>query len=671
MHWIFNTHRVYRRLGRGVISGLLVGLFLAWMLNSGYFVTWRTSFKDALYQGTGGDETSDFISIVAIDDASLQALGRSPSLWSRKAHADLIDILGAGRVKAIAFDILFAEPTPEDARLVEALAAAGQGIPGEKLPSVIIQPLAGLQQLPRSSNQVITFNQFIKPDEALLLASQDRFGRQYLGHVNILPDSDGFVRAMPLAIQDVSGVVYPTLGMAAYLGYLGFSPDEVRYDPTEVSFSGRTLSTNENGQMLIYYFGSPANSGKDTEHHFPVYSYIDILCSHRPDADYFLSEFSCAERSDPHTVSLEAFQGKLVFIGILGAVAEPDSFPVPISQSNEAMFGVEIHATLAENVHQSLDTIGRKLPLTEQTLSQQISWVLVLGVVSGLVFSLVRWYMAVVLALLAYLGVFGVGIQQFQNQSQVIELFFPLLTLSTMLFLTFVSNYLFEERRRSQINDLFQRYVSPEIARKIVEIADKGELDLSGEEREITVMFADIRGFTALSEGLSPKEVVEILNVLLERINLVVLSHGGAINKYIGDNIMAFWNAPYPQSDHAWRATEAGLAILKSVEELNASGRFKHNIQFGVGINTGVAVVGNIGSSQRLEYTPIGDTVNIAARLSGVAQGGSVLVGEQTHRAIRNRLEPYGHDEMFLKGKMYSLMVYEYRLPNDPSHSVG
>jgi adenylate cyclase len=141
----------------------------------------------------------------------------------------------------------------------------------------------------------------------------------------------------------------------------------------------------------------------------------------------------------------------------------------------------------------------------------------------------------------------------------------------------------------------------------------------------------------------------------------IVMQNGGAINKYIGDNLMAFWNAPYPQPDHAWLATKAGLEMLETVHKLNETRHFSAPVQFGIGINTGPVVVGNVGSSRRLEYTPIGDTVNTASRLCGIAPGGSCYIGVHTRELVGDRVTPVAEYHIKVKGKAEPVEVYELR----------
>jgi adenylate cyclase len=353
-----------------------------------------------------------------------------------------------------------------------------------------------------------------------------------------------------------------------------------------------------------------------------------------------------------------------VLVGALDAVGIHDNYPTPGS-GDEKMYGVEVHANIIETIYNGLperqDAIGQTLPLHPQSRSTQMILIFLMGLGAGIVLPFMRWY----IGLLAVTGIYAlywlVASYAFVERGEIYELLFPAGSLAFTYTAAAVISYVFEERRRGQIHDLFSRYVSPEIAQKIVESYDQGKLQLGGEERELTVLFADIRGFTPLSEGLAPAEVVALLNVFLEEMSTIVMKNGGAINKYIGDNIMAFWNAPYPQPDHAWMAVQAGLGMLEAVRRLNASGRFVTPVQFGIGINTGLVVVGNVGSRQRLEYTPIGDTVNTASRLCGVAPGGACFVGKGTYEIVKDRITPVQVHRMMLKGKHEPVEIYELR----------
>ncbi|MBI5931994.1 MAG: adenylate/guanylate cyclase domain-containing protein [Chloroflexi bacterium] len=645
---ILTAQHPARRLLRGVLIGIVVALMVSFALYRDWFLDIRLSLKDNLYSSA---PTSGNIVIIAVDDKSLAALGRSPADWNRAKHAQLIQFLAQADARVVTFDLFFdvaSEDTAEDAALVDAMNEACQPTPlGTCRGTEVILAAVGGQLIDTEQTSTVGTYSFIShPTDALDKAA----GR--LGHVTVHLDRDGSLRDVPLFIQTIDGEQIPTLGLASYLSYQRLDDASVRYEDGELRFYidpaspeytvVRKLPAENFARMLVYYFGEPSHID-EANSTYPVYSYIDVLEGRVPAED---------------------FANKVVLVGVLDASALPDRFPVPIAPANDRMYGVEFHANVIETIYQSDDkaarTAGLKVPPVPQSTRSEYMVVALFALMAGMLFSFLRWYMTLVAALLAYFLFFIYAGLAFTN-GRLLEIFFPGMTLVLVFVGTVISNYVFEERRRAEINDLFSRYVSTDIAQKILESYDRGELELGGEEREMTVMFADVRGFTTLSEGLPPHEVVRMLNLFLERMNEIVLKHGGAINKYIGDNLMAFWNAPYFQDDHAWKATQAALELLEAIKDINAEQQFKTPVQFGIGINTGIAVVGNIGSQQRLEYTPIGDTVNVASRLSGVAEGGACLVGPGTYIYLAERLQPARQISVRLKGKAQELVVYEFR----------
>lgn len=638
-----------RRLLRGVLIGGLVALMVSYALYQDLFLDIRLSLKDNLYTSA---KTSGNIVIIAVDDQSLGALGRSPADWDRANHARLIQFMAQADARVVTFDLFFdvaSEDSSGDASLVEAMNAACQATPFGTCrgTEVVLAAVAGQQIDTEATANPATYSYISHPTAQL----DEAAGR--LGHVTVHLDVDGSLRNVPLFVQTLDAEPMPTLGLATYLSYLRLDSASVRYEEGEIRFYPvpenpeysvvRELPAGDFARMLVYYFGPPSHvdEGDST---YPVYSYIDVLEGRVPP---------------------ENFANKIVLVGVLGASALPDRFPVPIAPANDRMYGVEFHANVIETIHQadekSAQTAGLKVPPVPQSTQGQYLVMMLVALGAGIVLSFLRWYMALLVIIVAYVVFYLYAGVAFTIGGTLLELFFPGLALVLVFMGTVISNYVFEERRRAEINDLFSRYVSTDIAQKILESYDRGELELGGEEREVTVMFADVRGFTTLSEGLPPSEVVRMLNLFLERMNEIVLKHGGAINKYIGDNLMAFWNAPYFQDDHAWKATQAALEMLEAIKDINAQQQFKTIVQFGIGINTGVVVVGNIGSQQRLEYTPIGDTVNVASRLSGVAEGGACLVGPGTYIYLTDRVEPVRQISVRLKGKAQELVVYEFR----------
>lgn len=651
IRWLITPQHPLRRLISGVIVGALVGLFLAFLLRADkYDRLWmdridpiQVGLQDGLYTPR---PTAGISVIIAIDDPSLATYGRSTAEWPRSVHTQMVEFLTEADARVIAFDVLFAEPTEDDADLAEAMIAARN----------VVQPVAGVDREVAPTTRV---GDLIAIDTPNYPTPQLKDAARLLGHGNIIPDGDGQVRRVPLFVMDGDQPL-PALGLAAYLQYLRFPLEVVEIEPGAVKFANRTLYTDSIGRMLIAYFGPPSKVYQPGA--FPVYSYVDVIEGRVPP---------------------DVFADKIVLIGALDSSAEPDSYATPSTATGAKMFGVEIHANIIETIHQSLDTVPGvphkarfsidlgpvtfatdagtiHLPPREQTLNEKIAITLGLALLAGILLPFLRWYVGLPLVLFGYWAYYTWA-SVAQIRGYVVEMLFPGLALGFTYMGILIVTYIFEERRRGQINDLFSRYVSAEIAQKIMEAFDRGQLELGGEEREITVLFADIRGFTTLSEGLDPPEVVRMLNIFLEQMTSIVMEHGGAINKYIGDNLMAFWNAPYPQEDHAWRATQAALEILAAIHALNQTDQFPVPVQFGIGINTGPVVVGNIGSARRLEYTPIGDTVNVASRLCGIVDGGSCYVGARTWKLIGARVEPVAVHRLQVKGKAEPLEVYELR----------
>ncbi len=648
---LFTLQHARRRLLSGVVVGLIIAVLVLGMQWFGFFKSIRTRLIDNFYNPR---PTTGIVTIIAVDDTSLGAYGRSTVDWDRTRWTDLVTLLDDAGARVIVFDVLFADPTEDDATLAEAMQTARN----------VVQPVQGDNKdilTTTAIGDLITYDFYVPPTDILRDASR------ILGHVNIQPDDDGQVRRVPLVI-DYHGELLPALGLATYMQYLNIPIiNAVTVEEGLVQFANRDLITDGTGQMMITYFGPPSKIyGAKT---YPVYTVVDVLEGRVPP---------------------EVFAGQIVLIGALDAAGLPDNYATPITHRGEKMYGVEIHANIIETIHQSLPTVPEihnnvdltldlgvveipiyktttRLPLHPIPHTHQLINTFLFALLAGMLLPFLRWYVGLVALLLAYGAYFAYASVAFVIWGRTMDLLFPAFALAFAFLGTMITVYMLEERRRTQINDLFSRYVSPEIAQKIVESFDRGELQLGGEEREITVLFADIRGFTALAEGLSPTEVVGLLNVFLEEMNVIVMRYGGAINKYMGDNLMAFWNAPYPQDDHARLAVIAGQEMLSAVLRLNESGRFGAPVQFGIGINTGPVVVGNIGSQRRLEYTPIGDTVNVASRLSGLAPGGTLYIGARTFDLLEGRIKEADTYQLQLKGRQEAVTIYELRPVGVPS----
>jgi adenylate cyclase len=277
-------------------------------------------------------------------------------------------------------------------------------------------------------------------------------------------------------------------------------------------------------------------------------------------------------------------------------------------------------------------------------------------VVMAIVLPLIKLRWGTVLTVILFIG-YALAVFFAFDKGHILNIFYPLISLPIMYVTAVISSMFAAQSDRREINNLFGRYVSPQVASEILSLANTDQLKLGGTKREVTVMFADMRGFTAFSERLGPEEVVATLNkylsVLIER----VLANEGMINKFAGDNIMAVWNAPQDQPDQALLAVKAALEGQQALENMPQDEN-QPKVQFGIGINTGPAVAGNVGSEGRTEYTIIGDAVNLASRLCSNAPGGQVWIGPHTYEVVKNEVEVEALEPQKFKGKAEPVPVY-------------
>ncbi|MFC1894220.1 adenylate/guanylate cyclase domain-containing protein, partial [Chloroflexota bacterium] len=220
-------------------------------------------------------------------------------------------------------------------------------------------------------------------------------------------------------------------------------------------------------------------------------------------------------------------------------------------------------------------------------------------------------------------------------------------------------NLVSERTQRNEITKTFGRYVSSSVVDRILPALEQGELKLGGHQQEVTVAFADIRGFTGMSESMQPEELVRVLNTYLSIVIKAVLKYDGMINKFGGDSVMAVWNAPTTCEGHPLLAIKAAAETQYAIMKLQEREPTLPKIDFGIGINTGKAVAGNMGSQDRLEYSVIGDTVNVAARLTSAAPGSKVWIGANTFELVKDYIEAKSLGALDVKGKREPIEAYE------------
>lgn len=344
------------------------------------------------------------------------------------------------------------------------------------------------------------------------------------------------------------------------------------------------------------------------------------------------------------------FEDKIVLFGPY-AVGMQDNYTTPLDKVTD-MYGVEVHANVIQN-------------LLEDSFHQQGSPLVILGMMP--LCGLLSFYLSKKLSLRMTLilnGVLMVAIGAFGKLAfelgHIYEIVYPLALVLLVTIVMMAYRYIEQLMEKRRVTDIFGKYVAPQIVDKILEAGEE-HLKLGGAKRDISVLFVDIRGFTPLSEVAAPEEVVEILNDYLELCSKAIFNNNGTLDKFIGDAAMAIFNAPTELEDHAYKAVETAWEMKQEGEKLKQVlyERFGKEVAFGIGINTGEAIVGNIGSSVRMDYTAIGDTVNTASRLEGQAKPGQILISKATFEAVEDKIKARSLGSVSVKGKEKHIEVYQ------------
>ncbi len=584
------------------------------------------------------------VAVVLIDEASLQALdplvGRWP--WPRSLYGDLLEFLAMGGARAVVFDLLFTERElgagDGDLRLLEASAATGiayhafqlqKEAPDERFDghgtAELNHPLPeGFAELhaigPARLNDEHGNNAYLMPVGELYHAARG------MGWVGLGPDEDGVYRHARL-FDSYQGSLLPSLSLAPLLGEheLSVESERVLFDGHEVPLDGR-------GRYLVNLTGpgEPYSIGG-------IFASIQRL--QRGEVDELL-------------IYPDEFADKIVFVGASAAGLE-DVKATPLSAKTP---GVMVHAAVASNL-----LSGEFLRPTSSELDTLI--IVTLALLTGYSVILGRRLALQLLLPLLLIGLYlGFNLQRF-SQLEVYPLIGPLTAvgftwLSALAWLAFT-----EGRDKHRVRNMFSRYLSPAV---LSEVMDDYEAQLGagvGKREELTILFSDVRGFTGISESLEAEQVVELLNTHFSVMSEIIFQRQGTLDKFIGDAIMAFWGAPIRVEDHARRAVQAALEMSRGVDEVNQQLAQKGlpPVRIGIGLNSGDVVLGNIGSERKLDYTVIGDSVNLASRLEGLTShyGCPVLISEFTRAELGSEQPCAMVDLVRVKGKQVPIRIYQ------------
>jgi len=589
------------------------------------------------------------VAIVDIDEPSLKAIGQWP--WPRTVLADLITKLKEQGAVVVGFDVIFAEPD----RMSPAIAAqsfrdldADTRAKLDGLPSndevfadaigkarVVVGQVGSATPQPRAEAEagLQTGVAYLGPDPSPFLVTYPGLLRNILpieqaavgrGSFSINPERDGIVRRVPMIMAAQGGLV-PSLTMEMLRVAVGASAVLVRVDQAgvqSVSVRGNTVPTDYHGQIWIHF--NKQSSGR-------YVSAKDVLQG---------------------TLSRDRLRGRLVLIGT-SATGLLDIKTTPVEA---AMPGVEVHAQILESV-----LTGSQLSPVPDALGVEVVTAVLLGLAIIIAAPALSPTVVVVLGAAMIAGLVGLSWYLFAVHSLLLDFTYPLMSSWLIyLVLTFV-NYFREQRQRQQIRSAFGYYLSPHMVEQLARSPEK--LVLGGEERRMTILFSDVRGFTTISEHYkdNPQGLTQLMNRFLTPLTNAIIERKGTIDKYIGDAIMAFWNAPVDDEEQEVNACDAALAMQERAVELNAElkqeaeadGGTYMPLRIGIGLNTGPCVVGNMGSDFRFNYSVLGDTVNVASRLEARTKDYRLplVIGSRTAERAQDKFTTMEIDLIQVKGK--------------------
>jgi len=658
-----------RRLGIGVALGASAAL-LAWLLGlSAFLQTVELKTYDIRVRLTADPASArpDII-LVTIDDSSIRRMeplaGRWP--WPRVVHSYLIDFLQRGPAKAIVYDVLFTERDrrtfelagdtwtgkDSDAALARSAARAGNvvfvaDVTSDELaqtdPAAVSrlkdgQPFAPDPAFEAKRSLVLPYGELVDAAAAI-------------GHNLMIYDEDGPVRRTAPFVR-VGEVGIPSLAVAATMAAGGLRPDQVARDGDRLRVGGVDMplvDTQLPGfsghgawvrRLLIRYSGPTGTDQRSTYRSFSFYDLVaaeeQILTGGKPEIDP------------------ARFKGAIVVIGTTAAGLS-DVFVTPFSKGK--MPGAEVHANVIDNL------------LSRRSLAPLApAWGVVILAACALAIGLAGvllpvWpTVGVAFVLMAALG--GASVVAF-SRGVWMDVAEPVLAVAFATFGATAYQYFVEGREKRQVKQVFSRFVAKDVFDQLM--ADPSRAVLGGERRDMTVLFADIRGFTTFTEKGLAEDIVAQLNEYFSRMVAVLFEHRGTVDKFVGDMVMALFGAPLADPDHADHAAAAALGMLRALDDLNrqwdATGRPRLDI--GIGLNTGDMVAGNIGSDTIMSYTVIGDAVNLAARLESLNKeyGTHIIVSDETRSRLKGRYDIQPLGTVTVKGKTAPVAIFEIRPP--------
>lgn len=638
-----------RKVAYGLLAGVLAAAVVGGLDRAGLTARWDNPMSDwrARLLARPSAATPQ-VKLVLVDQYSLDWISQNMEIkswpWPREFYGPILDYLRRNGAKAVVFDMLYTEPStygvPDDEAFGAGIARFGNYAGAVFLGKTTAQattwpdfarpnPLAvqgldaWLQAHPAAAAEIVSAGAaFPVPELATNMA--------WLANVREVPDGDGvFRRAAPFRVFD--GQVLPSLGFAGWLAGLE-KPVKAVLGPGILEVGGRQIPLDAGGRMILKFRGK---SG--THETFTAAAVIQ-------------SELRLLEGGEPPIKDGGVFKDAYVVFGV-SAPGLKDLRPSPMGGDYP---GPEIYATMLDNL--LAGDFLRDTPTAAVWL-----WVLLLALAAGVASASARngWQSGLAALVLIPLPTLA-GLAAWQA-GFVLPAAGPSASAVVALLGGAVVNFVLEGRQKMFIKGAFKHYLSAEVIEQIMR--DPNSLKLGGERRELTIFFSDLQGFSTISEKLGPEDLTKLLNDYLSDMTDIILAEGGTLDKYEGDAIIAFWNAPLHQPDHAVRAVRASVRCQRKLAERRAEFEQRTGavLKMRIGLNTGPVVVGNMGSSNRFDYTVLGDAANLASRLEGAnkALGTYMMVAEATWALTNGAFPGRELGQLTVVGRKTPVRVYE------------
>jgi adenylate cyclase len=623
----------------------MLSLLLSWvyLYNTQTLFSIDNKLHDLMFTLRGELPESDNVVIIDIDNKSLSKIGQWP--WSRDIISALLKNLTEAKAGIIGLDMVFAEPDKSSPHLLKKkFPQISQQLPNYD------QILANtIQHTPVVGGFVFTEEKTTKKHTPLIPATFIEKGLKGThalkeskgivintpliqnalyssGFFMIKTNEGGVIRSVPL-ISKYDNVIYPSLAFEMLRIYTGVNKVYIVGDKNGVAFiklGDMTIPTENSAEFIVNFRGP--------KKHFKYLSALDILQKNFNPKD-IENKFILLGTSAPGLKDLRY-------------IAFDSTFP-----------GVEVHANVIDNILQG-DFIEK--PFIAKLYNLAIIWGLIFSLM--IIFAYITSWLIIPIAISLFLLMMNSFYEILFHYGLSLNYAIPILAFISTLILSIGLDYFFASRQREQARRILGKKVSPSVMQHLLAHANEGLIE--SKEVDATIFFSDIRDFTTISEQIaSPKELIEMLNIYMTPMSDIIMKQQGTIDKFIGDAIMAYWNAPVPVKNHPDLALRAAIQQIEQLKDINTYiyKNYAVNIHIGIGLHTGLVTAGDMGSEGRSDYTIIGDNVNLASRIEGLTRlyGVEILISEETYKQLKGRYKIRFIDIVAVKGKTKSVKIYQ------------